>query len=118
MPETAAKNARRVRGRLSAGKKFEIVQETLRPDVTLEDAARRHGVTVSQILEWRDRARGSSLEALKERARRDPKDRRIAELERKVGQLTLELDLKKKLQAWIEERRGIRLNSSSETASR
>jgi len=117
MAETLVKNPRRTRSRLSAEKKFEIVQESLRPDVTLEEAARRHGVTVSQILEWRERARRSAVQALKERARRDPKDLRIGELERKVGQLTLELDLKKKLQSWIEERRGTRSNGSSGTAS-
>ena len=72
---------------------------------------------MSQLLEWRDRLQDSGLEALKDRVRRDPKDRRIAELERKVGQLTLELDLKKKLQSWIEERRGIRSKASSGTGS-
>jgi transposase len=120
MPETpnpGTRVARRQNGRWSARKKLEVVRETFRPDRRLEEVAARHGVTVSQLQDWRDRLEEGALEALKERGRRDPKERRIAELERKIGQMAFDLDLKKKVERWARQGIGRESNDSSRPGS-
>jgi transposase-like protein len=85
--------------RLTAKQKAEVVLALLRG----EDAAglaRSCGVSWAQLFEWRDQFIEGGRAAL--RTRKDKllkeKEARIRELERKVGQLTMECEILKKLE--------------------
>ena len=86
-------------------RKAAVILELLRGGEAAE-LARKHGVSQAQLFAWRDRFLEGGQAAL--RARRGQieleRDRRVRELERKVGQLTLENELLKKTDALIRQR--------------
>lgn len=87
----------------TAKRKLELVLEGLKEKETVGELCRKHGISQSMYYEWRNlllqkgedffRHGGKTQEA-------GEKDKRIAQLERKSGQLTLENDLLKKLETW------------------
>lgn len=97
------------RNRYSAEFKTQVVLEVLREEATINEIAGRYGVSPAMVGRWKqdfvERApevfkRGPS-EAEKELQH---KEQHVAQLERKVGQLTVEVEwLKKKsaeIQSW------------------
>lgn len=74
-----------------------VVLKLLRGGEAVE-VARRHGLGQAQLFAWRDRFLQAGQAALKTRRGRgeQERDERVLELERKVGQLTLENELLKK----------------------
>lgn len=58
----------------------------------LEVVARELNVTVSRLLEWRERALAAAASAMKERER-DERDDEIARLKAKVGKITMANEL-------------------------
>ncbi len=62
------------------------------------ELARRHGLSQAQLFAWRDRFLEGGQTALRTRREQSTaeRERQVRELERKVGQLTLENELLKK----------------------
>ena len=87
-----------VRKPRSSAFKKKVALEALREGSTLEEIARKHGIHPMQVSQWK-KALVNGAEAVFEkktdRARYETKE---GALERKIGQLTIEIDfLKKKL---------------------
>ena len=63
----------------------------------MQEAARKHGLTVAEIEEWRDRALLAMENALRSRPKDEEglKDEEIKRLKQKVGELVLDLDIVK-----------------------
>lgn len=70
------------------------------------ELARRHGLSQAQLFAWRDRFLAAGQAALKTRRGQidSERERQVRELERKVGQLTVENELLKKTDALIRQR--------------
>jgi transposase-like protein len=68
--------------------------------------ARKHGLSQAQLFAWRDRFLEGGQAALRTRQGRaaQERDRRVQELERKVGQLTVENEILKKTDELIRQR--------------
>lgn len=87
----------------TAKRKLEVIRECLKEKETVAEVCRRQGISQSMYYEWRNIVFEKGEEALKHggKSREEvEKDKRIGELERKVGQLSLECDLLKKLRNW------------------
>jgi len=84
---------------MAGGRKFskafksQVVEEYLAGEATQAQLARRYGVSDNLIFQWRKRYAEGKLEEV---AGSTDKDERIKELERMVGQLTMENELLKK----------------------
>ena len=84
---------------MAGGRKFskafksQVVEEYLAGEATQAQLARRYGVSDNLIFQWRKRYAEGKLEEV---AGSTDKDERIKELERMVGQLTMENKLLKK----------------------
>ena len=79
--------------------KAQVVLEVLTGQTTQAEAARQHKLKPELVARWKDVALGG-LEALFEGEPQDGQDQaRIAELERMVGRLTMELEVAKKASA-------------------
>jgi len=61
----------------------------------VQDAAGRHGLTIIELQKWRDRFLLGAENALRERPRDLDalKDARIRTLERKIGELVVDMDM-------------------------
>jgi transposase len=81
--------------RWSARRKEEVVLRLLRGD-TLDLLARETGQPAGRIAAWREEFLAAGREGLKARPRPE-EDRRLAEAERKIGELALDLDIAKAL---------------------
>ena len=79
------------RGRFSAKRKREAVLRLLRGE-DLDLVSRELGVNGSTLATWRESFLEGGLGALRSRAR-DDRDERIRELERKLGQVTMDNEL-------------------------
>jgi transposase-like protein len=83
--------------RWTAKRRTALVVSILKGETSPQEAARKHGLTVSEVEEWRDKFLLGAENALRSR----PKDEEalqkeyITKLERKVGQQALELDVLK-----------------------
>jgi transposase-like protein len=79
------------RGRFSAKRKRDAVLRLLRGE-DLDILARELGVNAPTLAKWRDAFLESGLNGLKSRAQ-DDRDERIKDLERKLGQVTMDNEL-------------------------
>jgi len=63
----------------------------------VQEAARKHGLTVAEIEDWRERFLLAAENALRSRPKDEEalKDERIKKLERKIGELVLDMDILK-----------------------
>ena len=81
--------------RWTAKRRAALVLSILKGETTVAEAARKHGLTVADIESWRDTFLLAAENALRSR----PKDEealhqeQVKKLERKVGQLVMELDI-------------------------
>lgn len=91
--------------RWTPARKTAVVLDLLRGGDAVE-LARRHGLSQSQLFAWRDRFLEAGQAALKTRRGQldTERERHVRELERKVGQLTVEKELLKKTDALIRQR--------------
>jgi transposase len=90
--------------RWSAGKKMDVVLRLLRGE-KLEELSRELGVEAHRIAAWRDEFLEAGKEGLKGRRPVTEDDRRLREAERKIGELTLENEVWKK----VAEKRGLQM---------
>jgi transposase len=78
--------------RWTAKRKAEVVLELLR-GAEAAQLARENGISQSKLFEWRDRFLEGGKSELKFKRRKEPKEKEIGRLERKVGQLTLQVEI-------------------------
>lgn len=83
--------------RWTAKRRVALVLEILRGETTAPEAARRHGLTVAEIEQWKERFLGGAENALRSRPLDDEalKDQEIKRLQRKVGELVMDIDILK-----------------------
>ena len=92
----------KTRNHYSAEYKTKVVLEVLREEATVNEIAAKYGISPVMISRWKQEFLERAPEAFKKGTSDAEKDlekeqRRVADLERKVGQLTYEVDwLKKK----------------------
>ena len=81
--------------RWTAKRRVALVLSILRGETSVQEAARKHDLTVAEVEEWKDRFLLAAENALRSRPKDEDalKDEQIKKLERKVGQLVMELDI-------------------------
>ncbi len=86
--------------RWTTKRKTTLVISILKGDISTQEAARQNGLTVAEIEEWKDRFLLGAENALRSRPKDDKalKDEQIKKLERKVGQLVMDIDILKAAQ--------------------
>jgi hypothetical protein len=86
--------------RWTTKRKTVLVLNILKGDISSQEAARQNGLTVAEIDEWKDRFLLGAENALRTRPKDDEalKDEQIKKLERKVGQLVMDIDILKAAQ--------------------
>lgn len=83
--------------RWTAKRRVALVLEILRGETTVAEAARRHSLTVAEIEQWKERFLSGAENALRSRPLDDEalKDQEIKRLQRKVGELVMDIDILK-----------------------
>lgn len=94
----------RARPRWSANKKIDVVMRLLRGE-PIEEVSRQVGVEVHRLVGWRDEFLECGKQGLKAKRPRTEEDRRLAEAERKIGELTMENEILRR----AAEKRGLRI---------
>lgn len=88
------------RSNFTAKQKAEVVLRVLSKQTTIAEACRRHGITETTFMRWRDQALAALENGLEQRSgangREAELEREVAELERKLGQLAMIADLRGK----------------------
>jgi transposase len=94
----------RSKSRWSASKKLDVVLRLLRGE-KLEEVSREVGVEAHRLAAWRDEFLDAGKEGLKGSRATTEEDRRLRDAERKIGELTLENEIWKK----VAEKRGLQM---------
>lgn len=83
--------------RWTAKRRVALVLGLLRSETTVAEAARKHGITVAEIEQWRDRFLLGAENALRARPKDEEalREEEIKRLQRKIGELTMDLDIVK-----------------------
>ena len=81
--------------RWTAKRRVALVTSILKGETSVQEAARKHGLTVAEVEDWRDRFLFAAENALRARPKDDEalKDEQIRKLKQKVGELVLENDV-------------------------
>jgi transposase-like protein len=81
--------------RWTAKRRATLVFSILKGETSVAEAARRHGLTVAEVEDWRDRFLLGAENALRSRPKDDEalKDEQIKKLKQKIGDLVLETDV-------------------------
>ncbi len=83
--------------RWTAKRRAGLVMQILRGDTSVAEAARKHGLTVAELEDWRERFLVGAENALRSRPADEDgqKEREIKRLKQKVGELVMDLDILK-----------------------
>jgi transposase-like protein len=83
--------------RWTAKRRVALITSIVKGETSVAEAARKHGLTVAEIEDWRERFLLGAENALRSRPRDDEalKDEQIKRLKQKVGELVLDLDILK-----------------------
>jgi transposase-like protein len=83
--------------RWTAKRRMTLVLSILKGETTAQEAARKHGLTVGEVEDWRDKFFVGAENALRSRPRDEDagKDEQIKRLKQKVGELVLDIDILK-----------------------
>ena len=81
--------------RWTAKRRAALVLSIVKGETSAQAAARKHGLTVAEIEEWRDRFLLAAENALRARPKDEEalKDEQIKRLKQKIGELVLDLDI-------------------------
>jgi len=82
--------------------KARVVLEIISQQKSLSQASRENGVRDSVISRWKQEFIERSPQVFEQGQVRDERDRRIAELERMVGRLAMELEISKKVSSLLD----------------
>jgi transposase-like protein len=83
--------------RWTAKRRASLVLSILKGETSAQEAARKHGLRVAEIEEWKDRYLLAAENALRSKPRDEEalKDERIKKLTQKIGELVLDNDILK-----------------------
>ena len=83
--------------RWTAKRRATLILSILKGETSAQAAARKYGLTVAEVEEWRDRFLLGAENALRARPKDEDalKDEQIKKLKQKVGELVLDLDILK-----------------------
>lgn len=83
--------------RWTAKRRAALVLSIVKGETSAQAAARKHGLTVAEIEDWRDRFLVAAENALRARPKDEEalKDEQIKRLKQKIGELVLDLDILK-----------------------
>ena len=87
------------RSNYTSKQKADIVLSVLTKQVTMAEACRRHGITETTFVRWREQAIEAMVRGLEDKARSGREmelEKEIAQLQRKLGQVTMIADLRSK----------------------
>lgn len=84
--------------------KFSCVLQLLTGQKTIAQLSREHSIKSSVVSRWRQRFLEYGHEVFETSKSRNEEEARIAELERLVGRLTLELETAKEVSGWLNRR--------------
>ena len=81
--------------RWTAKRRVALVVSILKGDTSVAEAARKHGLTVAEVEDWRDRFLLAAENALRARPKDDEalKEEQIKKLKQKIGDLVLDNDI-------------------------
>jgi transposase-like protein len=81
--------------RWTAKRRAARVISLLKGETTVADTARRHGLKVAEVEEWRERFLLGAENALRARPKEEDalREEEVNRLKRKVGELTMDLDI-------------------------
>jgi len=81
--------------RWTSKRRAALVLSILKGETSVQEAARKHGLTVAEIEDWKERFLLAAENALRSRLKDEEalKDERIKKLERKIGELVLDMDI-------------------------
>jgi len=81
--------------RWTSKRRAALVLSILKGETSVQEAARKHGLTVSEIEDWKERFLLAAENALRSRPKDEEalKDERIKKLERKIGEMVLDMDI-------------------------
>lgn len=81
--------------RWTARRRMALVFSILKGELSEEDCAQRHGLSLAEIGEWKERMLAAAHNALRSRPRAEDatKDEQIRRLQQKVGELVVDVDL-------------------------
>jgi len=84
---------------MSAEERLSLVLESLRPDASIADLCRKHGISQTTFYKWRDKFIEGGKQALMNNGQvkgSEAERARIEELERVIGQQSVEIRVLKK----------------------
>lgn len=92
------------RRKYSAEFKLDTVMEGLRGDKSIAQICRERDITDSLYYKWKQMFLDRASEIFEEKGTviDDSKEKQIAELERMVGRLTMEVEILKKARSWLD----------------
>ena len=81
--------------RWTAKRRTALVLSILKGQTTIVEAARKHGLKVAEIEEWKDKFLSGAENALRSRPRNQEavKDHQIKKLKEKLGEMVLDIDI-------------------------
>jgi transposase-like protein len=81
--------------RWTAKRRAALVISLLKGETTVAEAARRHGLKVAEVEEWRDRFLLGAENALRARPKEDEglREEELNRYKRKLGELTMDLEI-------------------------
>jgi transposase-like protein len=81
--------------RWTAKRRVALVVSLLKGETSVAEAARKHGLTVAEVEDWRDRFLLGAENALRSRPKDEEalKDEQIKKLKQKIGDLVLDNDI-------------------------
>ena len=81
--------------RWTSKRRVALVLSIVKGETSVAEAARKHGLKVSEIEDWKERFLLGAENALRSRPREEEalKDEQIKKLKQKVGELVLDLDI-------------------------
>lgn len=79
----------------TAKRRVALVLSVLKGETSVTEAARKHGLTVAEVEDWRDRFLVGAENALRNRPKDEEalKDEQIKKLKQKIGDLVLDNDV-------------------------
>jgi transposase-like protein len=81
--------------RWTAKRRSALVMQVLKGETSAQEAARKHGLTVAEVEDWKDRFLSGAENALRSRPKDEEalRDEEIKRLKQKVGELVLDNDI-------------------------
>ena len=86
--------------RWTTKRKAALVLSVIKGETSIAESARKHGLTVAEVEEWKDRFVLGAENALRARPKDEEalKDEQIKKLKQKIGELVIDIDILKEAQ--------------------